>query len=52
MGMRVEVPYVIFETRRGKYGLDAYFFGRLERVEHSAALIRRGEEIQAFPSSW
>lgn len=44
--MRVEVPYVIFETRTGRYGLDAYFFTRLERVEHRAALIRKADAIK------
>ena len=44
--MRIEVPYILFETGTGRYGLDAYFFTRLEKVEHRAALIRKADVIK------
>ncbi|ACS33373.1 hypothetical protein [Thermococcus gammatolerans] len=39
--MAVEVPYVLFRTRSGVYGIDGYFYPALERVEHRAALLRK-----------
>ncbi|ASJ03257.1 hypothetical protein A3L09_08315 [Thermococcus profundus] len=47
--MRVGIPYVLFETRTGRYGLDAYFFTRLERVEHRAVLIRKADGLTSAP---
>lgn len=44
--MRVSIPYVLFKTKTGEYGLDAYFFHRLEKVEHRAVLIRKAENIK------
>ncbi|WP_048149603.1 hypothetical protein [Thermococcus sp. AM4] len=41
--MEVEVPYVLFRTRSGVYGIDGYFYPALERVEHRAALLRKME---------
>ncbi|AJC72154.1 hypothetical protein X802_08260 [Thermococcus guaymasensis DSM 11113] len=41
--MTVEVPYVLFRTRSGVYGIDGYFYPALERVEHRAALLRKME---------
>jgi len=42
-GMEIEVPYVLFRTKSGVYGLDSYFYPALERVEHRAALLRKME---------
>ena len=44
--MRLQIPYVLFKTKTGEYGLDAYFFHRLEKVEHRAVLIRKAESIK------
>ena len=41
--MEIEVPYVLFRTKSGVYGLDSYFYPTLERVEHRAALLRKME---------
>ncbi|AFL95650.1 hypothetical protein CL1_1451 [Thermococcus cleftensis] len=43
--MKVGVPYVLFETRAGRYGVDAYFSMRVERVERRATLIRKAEDL-------
>ena len=48
--MKVRVPYVVFETKTGKYGIDAYFFVRLEKVERRATLIKRADELTAVES--
>lgn len=42
-GMEIEVPYVLFRTKSGVYGLDSYFYPALERAEHRAALLRKME---------
>ncbi|MCD6372336.1 MAG: hypothetical protein J7L37_02125 [Thermococcus sp.] len=43
--MKVRVPYVLFETRTGRYGVDAYFSLRVERPERRATLIRKAEDL-------
>jgi hypothetical protein len=44
--MRLRVPYVLFETRTGMYGVDAYFSLRVEKPERRATLIRKAENLQ------
>ncbi|NJE29724.1 hypothetical protein E3E38_01465 [Thermococcus sp. 18S1] len=44
--MRLRVPYVLFETRTGMYGVDAYFSLRVEKPERRATLIRKAEDLQ------
>ncbi|ASA78048.1 hypothetical protein [Thermococcus sp. 5-4] len=43
--MRLRVPYVLFETKTGKYGVDAYFSLRVEKPERRATLIRKAEDL-------
>lgn len=44
--MKLRVPYVLFETATGRYGLDAYFSLRVEKPERRATLIRKAEGLQ------
>lgn len=43
--MRVRVPYVLFETKTGSYGVDAYFSLRVSKVERRAVLIKREDSL-------
>jgi len=43
--MRLRVPYVLFETKTGRYGVDAYFSLRVEKPERRATLIRKAEDL-------
>ncbi|ASJ05127.1 hypothetical protein [Thermococcus barossii] len=43
--MRLRVPYVLFETGTGEYGVDAYFSLRVEKPERRATLIRKAEDL-------
>ncbi|NJE60339.1 hypothetical protein [Thermococcus sp. 21S7] len=43
--MRLRVPYVLFETRTGMYGVDAYFSLRVEKPERRATLIRKAKDL-------
>jgi hypothetical protein len=45
--MKVEVPYLVFRTKTGEYGLDAYFSLNVERVERRATLIRKAKDLRA-----
>lgn len=47
--MIIKIPYVLFKTRTGEYGLDAYFSLNVERVERRATLLRKAEEIKLAP---
>ncbi|ASJ10006.1 hypothetical protein A3L12_01170 [Thermococcus sp. P6] len=42
----MRVPYVLFETNTGRYGLDAYFSMRVDAVERRATLIRRADDLR------
>ncbi|ASJ07872.1 hypothetical protein A3L11_00990 [Thermococcus siculi] len=44
--MELRVPYIIFETRTGEYGIDAYFSLRVERPERRATLIRKAVDLE------
>ncbi|MBP1911165.1 hypothetical protein [Thermococcus stetteri] len=47
--MRVRVPYILFRTKTGEYGLDAYFSLNVEKVERRATLIRKAEVVKPVP---
>ncbi|AEH24458.1 hypothetical protein [Pyrococcus yayanosii] len=42
----IRVPYVLFRTASGIYGIDAYTSLRVERPERAATLIRRAEGLR------
>lgn len=44
--MRVRVPYLVFRTKTGKYGVDAYFSLNVEKVERRATLIRKAKDLK------
>lgn len=44
--MRVRIPYVLFETKTGKYGVDAYFSLRVAKLKRRATLIRKADDLE------
>ncbi|CAB50009.1 hypothetical protein [Pyrococcus abyssi] len=45
---RIKVPYIIFKTKSGIYGIDAYTSLRVEKVERAATLIRRFDKMPSM----
>ncbi|ASJ16765.1 hypothetical protein A3L04_06595 [Thermococcus chitonophagus] len=44
--MEAEIPYIIFQTKRGKFAIDAYLVTRIEKLERVATLIRKAESVE------
>ena len=44
--MELRIPYIVFETGTGEYGVDAYFSLRVEKPERRATLIRKAEDLE------
>ncbi|ASJ05878.1 hypothetical protein [Thermococcus pacificus] len=44
--MELRIPYIVFKTGTGEYGVDAYFSLRVEKPERRATLIRRTDALE------
>ena len=44
--MKLRIPYIVFETGTGEYGIDAYFSLRVEKIERRATLIRKAGDLE------